>query len=442
MQEELGKKIDLTGQRFGKWTVLGDSGERGKSRKVLWKCICDCGTHRNVQTWSLTSGVSSSCGCKNKLNLIGKKFGKLTVIRLSCDDICGGTSWVCLCDCGNETTITRASLTSGNSKSCGCSKKLSLTGERFGKLVVVRQSEERDKWNKIVWECKCDCGNTTLVPTGSLRGNNTTSCGCIRKENLIGKKFGKLKVISKTDELNDGKYVWECKCNCGNISYVNSASLKSGNTKSCGCSRAVDLTGRKFGKLTPLEITDERRHGAPVWKCECECGLIHMCTAAALVAGNIRSCGCLRKTCMPSGENHPNYNPNLTPEERMKGRYQLHGISVRTWSKKVLDRDDYTCQGCNQFGGNLNAHHLNAWNAFPEQRFDTANGITLCKDCHREFHNFNGYGDNTLEEFRDHIACTVGEEHVSEIEEVLLSRESEIIGQEVVEQPTHELQTT
>lgn len=53
--------------------------------------------------------------------------------------------------------------------------------------------------------------------------------------NLIGQRFGKLIVISKSKIKKYGVYLWECRCDCGNITYVSSNSLNSGNTKSCGC---------------------------------------------------------------------------------------------------------------------------------------------------------------------------------------------------------------
>ena len=56
---------------------------------------------------------------------------------------------------------------------------LDLTGQRFGKLVVVKEAERIR--NKHAWECKCDCGNVTFVPTESLRSGNTKSCGCLSK---------------------------------------------------------------------------------------------------------------------------------------------------------------------------------------------------------------------------------------------------------------------
>lgn len=58
--------------------------------------------------------------------------------------------------------------------------KLNLTGKRFGRLTVVKRDEYKNK--KVYWLCKCDCGNICKVPTGNLRSGNTTSCGCVHKE--------------------------------------------------------------------------------------------------------------------------------------------------------------------------------------------------------------------------------------------------------------------
>ena len=59
------KSIDLTGQRFGRWTVLGRVW-RSNTPAVYWLCRCDCGTLRVVYGFNLTRGLSGSCGCLKK----------------------------------------------------------------------------------------------------------------------------------------------------------------------------------------------------------------------------------------------------------------------------------------------------------------------------------------------------------------------------------------
>lgn len=56
-------------------------------------------------------------------------------------------------------------------------KFINRTGMRYGKLVVLRRAGTNDL-KKVLWECACDCGNTTIVTSGSLATGNTASCGC------------------------------------------------------------------------------------------------------------------------------------------------------------------------------------------------------------------------------------------------------------------------
>ena len=73
-------RTDLTGQKFGRWTArkLVDSfGRQGPH----WECVCECGTVRGVCGYALTKGTSVSCGCSHKLELVGQKFGRLSEIQ-------------------------------------------------------------------------------------------------------------------------------------------------------------------------------------------------------------------------------------------------------------------------------------------------------------------------------------------------------------------------
>lgn len=60
--------------------------------------------------------------------------------------------------------------------------KLKLEGKRFGRLIVLKDSGKRTNKNMVIWECICDCGNTTEVPTSYLTTGDTRSCGCLFKE--------------------------------------------------------------------------------------------------------------------------------------------------------------------------------------------------------------------------------------------------------------------
>lgn len=57
------------------------------------------------------------------------------------------------------------------------SHKIDLTGERFGKLVVIEYSHNNKSHNKV-WKCECDCGNEAFATTTSLKQGKVTSCKC------------------------------------------------------------------------------------------------------------------------------------------------------------------------------------------------------------------------------------------------------------------------
>jgi len=106
-----------------------------------------------------------------------------------------------------------------------------------------------------------------------------------------------------------------------------------------------------------------------------------------------------------SGENHPNWNPELTDEDRMQDRQDHRLIPGYTeWRKAVFEKDNYTCQICGKRGGSLAAHHLYNWSDYPDLRLDIDNGVTLChgKDsCHMKFHATYGKKNNTEEQFKE-----------------------------------------
>src|SRR5688572_18967007 len=60
-----------------------------------------------------------------------------------------------------------------------------ITGQKFGRMLAVRDSGRRTSSNKVLWECLCDCGNVTFVVSANLVNGNTKSCGCLSKERLM-----------------------------------------------------------------------------------------------------------------------------------------------------------------------------------------------------------------------------------------------------------------
>ena len=199
---------DKTGLKNGHLTFLG-LGEKKNGRNYWW-VICDCPEHNIFQIRG--DAKTQSCGCitKQRMSLLGQQHRK------------------------------------------------DLTNQKFNKLTVLYMLPNRKDGN-IVWHCKCDCGNELDIISQSLINGNTKSCGCLKKEkafftqyksNLIGQKFGYLTVLEETKERQYEKVVWKCQCECGNIIYLNTSRLKSGNDISCGCKK------QSLGALNIKKILD------------------------------------------------------------------------------------------------------------------------------------------------------------------------------------------
>lgn len=80
-----------------------------------------------------------------------------------------------------------------------------------------------------------------------------------------------------------------------------------------------------------------------------------------------------------------------------------NGIEFRLWREAVFARDNWTCQKCEVRGIKLHPHHILNFAQYPELRFAIDNGITLCGDCHREFHRIYGVKNNTKEQLEEFL---------------------------------------
>lgn len=131
----MAKVVDLTGQKFGRLTVVSFVGvERLKRR---WRCKCECGRYSTVAAGNLQSGGVRSCGCMKsekgaRIDVSGRVFGMLTALRpVPTDD--GPARWLCQCACGGQKMAEAGALRAGGVISCGCKSKgiLSLFGVRL-----------------------------------------------------------------------------------------------------------------------------------------------------------------------------------------------------------------------------------------------------------------------------------------------------------------------
>lgn len=166
--------------------------------------------------------------------------------------------------------------------------------------------------------------------------------------------------------------------------------LVSGSSLCNNCANVADMEGMVFDRLTVMHIEYDRIHGKVArWICRCVCGNELPVIGAELRKGNTRSCGCLAREISSErgktrvGKLNPSFNHDLTLAERAtKRKYSEYS----EWRKRIYKRDYYTCQRCSKTGGRVVAHHLYSYKHFPTMRLDLNNGVTLCKECHYDFH--------------------------------------------------------
>ena len=170
--------IDRTGQKFGRLTAVEYLG-RSKWR---CKCECGNEVITTGTALKRGDTKSCGCYQKDRMTELhlddktGRKYGLLTVVKYE-----GHGMWFCKCDCGNTTTIRTQYLEKYKTPSCGCvveerKRKANLLGRTFGRLTVIENVGVGS------WRCRCDCGNETVVSSCNLLKGNTKSCGCLKTE--------------------------------------------------------------------------------------------------------------------------------------------------------------------------------------------------------------------------------------------------------------------
>lgn len=143
----MGSFIDLTNQKYGTLTVI----RRGENKygRTAWICKCDCGNECHVTGNDLRTKKIVSCGCQ--------KIKRITKL--------------------------------------GIQNFKNIIGQKYGFLTVIEATEKRANKGEIIWKCKCECGNLIITKSKNLLSGATQSCGC-----LISK--GEQKIMQILQENN------------------------------------------------------------------------------------------------------------------------------------------------------------------------------------------------------------------------------------------------
>lgn len=246
------------------------------------------------------------------------------------------------------------------------------------------------------WQClKCD--SIVNQRLDKIKRGESLKC-CSRKQNNIIEEghqlankfnliFNHKTFISTQKDAN-----WICKIHNHSFNYKLFTMRFLNNSPCIKCREDKDNL-IKISELKQIELNTPfiklldydykgLRHSHN-WFCERH---QYKTTSKAFLIIKNKRLKCCRIADEYTGPNHPNYNKNISDDQRITDR-RYH--KIKQWSKSVKERDLYVCKACN-IHQNVIAHHIFSYMAYPDKRYDLDNGVTLCKKCHSNFHKLFG----------------------------------------------------
>lgn len=292
--------------------------------------------------------------------------------------------------------------------------------EEKGCALISETYENNRKKLKYI----CICGQVSETSLKSFRQSGRCRECYVESLRLdlvkVKKIFAEAGCELLAEEYKNNQTPLKYRCSCGSESSISLANFQNGSRcYSCGIEKQVAKSRhtleyiKQFFKENGCELLEgEYINSHQKLKYVCECGEISYTTFHTFRrGGRCRACGLRKQGESTRGEKHPNWNPDLSDEERKDKRLYRE---YREWRKKVYERDGYACMKCgDSSGGNLNAHHIYAYATHKELRTELSNGATLCVECHKEYHRIYGIENAVEEDFREFI----GEERVDEIKQ-------------------------
>lgn len=175
---------------------------------------------------------------------------------------------------------------------------------------------------------------------------------------ITNQKFNKLTAIKPLSERTLLRRIqWLCKCDCGKFVISTAVELKSGQVKSCGCIRRSEkLTNKKIDRLLVTELLEDNGNNTnTIYLCKCDCGNTKQYSHSSLMSGRVKSCGCLNKEL----------------QQKFKDNLVTHGLSsnpcYRVWVDMIKRCTNENSNNYYNYGGR---------------------GITVCNEWLNSFEKF------------------------------------------------------
>lgn len=323
--------------------------------------------------------------------------------------------------CGHRHDITFDSFKNSDSgRLCpSCSHREGFKKQSLSYTDVLRLFSEKgctlisDRYdnNRTPLQYICVCGRKTTKNLGAFKRNHLCK-HCIKENKNSSSKKHSIEYVKKVFANNgcclleevyiNSKTKMKCVCKCGKIKYLRFDNVAKGShcrecsykkTAKALCKYTIEDVRKAFYESGCELLSDTYNTTNDVLNYKCVCGNKSEIRFSTFLLG-ARCMNCAIENRV--GENNYQWKPDKTDEERLKGRkFREYAI----WRRRVFERDNYTCGCCRQYGGGLSAHHLDGWHWCVEKRLDVDNGVTLCNECHNDFHTEFGKRDNTKEQY-------------------------------------------
>lgn len=195
----------------------------------------------------------------------------------------------------------------------------------------------------------------------------------------------------------------QCKT-CNNVYDKNTFNLCKFNA---GCKSCKSVQANSSRKPTLLELKTVFKEGGCKLRLKdyadyintstplpyrCSCSNVSKISLSNFKKGHrCADCGNIKR--IRYGEDHAHWNPNKSLDKKDRDSARMS-----RWKRRVMLRDNFTCLACGKWSRALQAHHIYNFHSHPELRFKISNGATLCKCCHRYFHQLYGNKINTKQQ--------------------------------------------
>jgi hypothetical protein len=209
-----------------------------------------------------------------------------------------------------------------------------LTGQRFHRLLVQDYAYSKNK--RRYWQCVCDCGRETFVPTKRLTSNHTKSCGCLNQENMDKRRV--------TPETRRARKARDSQKHRARYPEQTAAAYET-----------YQKPWRADKYLRGLCIGCGKR---PQRETSCVC---QQCHANSLASVKKRRQACIEKgVCTNCMKNKPEEGRRLceacriikhrTPEQNLERATKKHGLTMEDFNQFLEDQDG-VCAICHEFNG-------------------------------------------------------------------------------------------